>query len=57
MKLEPYRAFMIELAARSGEFIRPYFGAPGLQVEIKEDNSPVTAADRGAETPVAPTGK
>ncbi len=49
MKLDPYRAFMIELAERSGEFIRPYFAQPGLEVDTKEDDSPVTAADRGAE--------
>ena len=45
----PYRAFMIELAERSGEFIRPYFADPGLVVEDKSDQSPVTPADRGAE--------
>ncbi len=40
---------MIELAQRSGEFIKPYFGSAGLAVEMKSDASPVTAADRGAE--------
>ena len=40
---------MIELAEQSGEFIRPFFGRPGLAVETKADRSPVTAADRGAE--------
>ena len=49
MNLEPYRAFMIELAEKSGDFVRPLFGAPGLAVETKSDQSPVTAADRGAE--------
>ena len=49
MNLEPYRAFLTELAERSGDFIRPLFGAPGLAVETKSDQSPVTAADRGAE--------
>ncbi|MGH7995932.1 MAG: histidinol-phosphatase [Opitutaceae bacterium] len=49
MNLEPYRAFIRELAERSGEFIRPYFGAADLAVEIKADRTPVTAADRGAE--------
>jgi histidinol phosphatase-like enzyme (inositol monophosphatase family) len=49
VNLETYRVFMIELAERSGEFIRPYFGNPSLAVEIKEDDTPVTAADRGAE--------
>ncbi len=49
MNLDPYRAFMIELAGSSGDFIRPYFGRPGVQVELKADGTPVTAADRGAE--------
>ncbi len=40
---------MAELAAESGAFIRPLFGHRGLAVESKEDQSPVTAADRGAE--------
>jgi histidinol phosphatase-like enzyme (inositol monophosphatase family) len=47
--LEPYRAFMVELAAKSGDYIRPFFAQPGLAVEFKEDASPVTQADRGAE--------
>ncbi len=49
MDLTPYRAFMIELAQVSGEFIRPHFGNPSLAVETKSDASPVTIADRGAE--------
>jgi len=40
---------MFDMAARSGEFIRPYFANPALEVEIKEDETPVTIADRGAE--------
>ncbi len=47
--LTPYRTFMIELAGESGDFVRPLFGSPGLAVESKADQSPVTAADRGAE--------
>ena len=47
--LQPYRALMIEMAVRSGEFIRPYFANPALQVEMKADKTPVTIADRGAE--------
>jgi histidinol phosphatase-like enzyme (inositol monophosphatase family) len=47
--LDPYRAFMIELAQRSGDFIRPFFGQAGLRVDLKSDRSPVTAADTGAE--------
>ena len=49
MDLTPYRTFMVELADRSGAFLRPLFGAPGLAVETKTDDTPVTAADRGAE--------
>ncbi|HVW22175.1 MAG TPA: histidinol-phosphatase [Opitutaceae bacterium] len=49
MDLAPYRAFLHELAEKSGDFIRPFFGRPGLAVETKEDQSPVTEADRGAE--------
>ena len=49
MNLDPYRAFMAELATSSGDFIRPYFGRADLRVELKADQSPVTAADRGAE--------
>ncbi|MET0261521.1 MAG: histidinol-phosphatase [Rariglobus sp.] len=47
--LTPYRTFLTELAVQSGEFIRPYFANPALAVEIKSDDSPVTAADKGAE--------
>jgi myo-inositol-1(or 4)-monophosphatase len=49
VNLDPYLAFMIELAELSGEFIRPFFGRRDLEVELKSDHSPVTAADRGAE--------
>ena len=47
--LTPYRTFIAELAGKSGDFIRPFFGKPDLAVEIKNDQSPVTQADRGAE--------
>ncbi len=40
---------MTELAEKSGDFIRPYFGNPDLVVETKSDATPVTLADRGAE--------
>ncbi|MBI5769141.1 MAG: histidinol-phosphatase [Verrucomicrobia bacterium] len=49
MDLAPYRTFLVELAEKSGDFIRPLYGQPGLAVETKGDLSPVTAADRGAE--------
>jgi histidinol phosphatase-like enzyme (inositol monophosphatase family) len=47
--LDPYRVFMIELAGMSGAFIRPFYGQADLRVDLKADQSPVTAADRGAE--------
>jgi myo-inositol-1(or 4)-monophosphatase len=49
MNLEPYIEFARELALRSGDFIRPYFGDLSVEVESKADASPVTVADRGAE--------
>lgn len=49
VNLETQRSLMAELAQRSGEFIRPYFGNPDLRVEMKPDETPVTAADTGAE--------
>lgn len=50
MDLSIYRAFMSELARESGEVIRPYYRQPGVSVELKSDASPVTEADRAAET-------
>jgi myo-inositol-1(or 4)-monophosphatase len=44
-----FRDAVQELARRSGEVILPYFAATGLHVEIKADETPVTAADRRAE--------
>jgi myo-inositol-1(or 4)-monophosphatase len=49
VNLDPQRAFMIELAQASGDFIRPFFGRADLRVDFKSDASPVTAADTGAE--------
>ncbi len=49
MDLAAERAFLVELAHASGDFIRPLFGRPDVAVEIKGDLTPVTAADRGAE--------
>jgi myo-inositol-1(or 4)-monophosphatase len=49
VNLDPHRAFMIELAGLSGDFIRPFFGRQDLKVDLKSDRSPVTAADTGAE--------
>ncbi len=49
MDLAPYRAFLHELAVESGAYLRLWFGREDLAVEAKGDDSPVTAADRGAE--------
>ncbi len=47
--LTPYRTFLVELAEKSGDFVRPLFGRRDLAVDTKADASPVTRADRGAE--------
>jgi histidinol phosphatase-like enzyme (inositol monophosphatase family) len=49
VNLEPYRDFMVELAQRSGDLIRPYFGRADLHIDLKADQSIVTQADRDAE--------
>lgn len=49
MLMDTLRHFALELAEASGDFIRPYFANPSLEVELKGDRSPVTMADRGAE--------
>lgn len=46
---EKMRAFMMELAQLSAEVIIPYFASPGLMVDTKENDTPVTIADREAE--------
>lgn len=43
------RPFLRHLARASADAIMPHFASPDLRVEWKEDNSPVTDADRGAE--------
>ena len=43
--------FAHRLADAAGEAIRPYFGAHGT-VETKSDTSPVTLADRAAESAI-----
>jgi myo-inositol-1(or 4)-monophosphatase len=47
--LEGYAEFMRQLAAESGDVIRPLFFDPHLAVDEKTDHSPVTLADRRAE--------
>jgi myo-inositol-1(or 4)-monophosphatase len=49
VNLDAERALLLELAASSGEFIRPFFGRSDLRVDTKADKSPVTEADTGAE--------
>ena len=49
MSPDAYRSFLTELAEKSGDYLLPCFTDPTLKVETKSDDSPVTAADRGAE--------
>jgi inositol-phosphate phosphatase/L-galactose 1-phosphate phosphatase/histidinol-phosphatase len=49
VELDRFLAVAIDLADAAGEAIRPYFRQP-LAVDDKPDRSPVTAADRAAET-------
>lgn len=51
MELDACRDFIVELAERSGDLIRPYFGASRdeLGIELKADETMVTRADREAE--------
>lgn len=49
MNLEPFCLFAAELAHASGDLIRPLFGRYDVKVELKEDESPVTIADKKAE--------
>ena len=46
---EEFINFVHKLASESAQVIKPYFGAFDLEVELKSDETPVTAADRGAE--------
>ncbi|MEM8882452.1 MAG: inositol monophosphatase family protein [Planctomycetota bacterium] len=43
------RAFAVEIARAAGRCTLEYFGRDDLQVEQKENETPVTAADRAAE--------
>lgn len=45
----------IQAAKVAGQVILPYFRSTALQVEIKADQSPVTAADRAAEQAIIAT--
>ncbi|MCC5788958.1 MAG: histidinol-phosphatase [Opitutales bacterium] len=50
MLAEKIKPFFKELTERSGNVIRPFFFNENLAVEMKEDETPVTLADRQAET-------
>lgn len=49
MRLKEFTEFLYILAEKSGEVIKRYFAKAGLAVDIKEDNTLVTQADREAE--------
>ncbi len=49
MELKEFTGFIRTLAEQSGEVIVPYFAQAGLAVELKEDRTIVTRADREAE--------
>lgn len=49
MRLKEFTDFIYTLAEKSGEVIRPYFAKTDLAVELKEDQTLVTQADRQAE--------
>lgn len=48
-ELEERLSFALDASRQAGELILGYYQAAGLTVEQKTDQSPVTAADRGAE--------
>ena len=49
MKIKEFTEFIYTLAEKSGDVIRPYFAQANVAVEIKEDQTLVTQADREAE--------
>jgi myo-inositol-1(or 4)-monophosphatase len=49
MQLKEFTEFISTLAEKSGEIIKPYFAKADLAIEIKEDQTLVTQADRQAE--------
>jgi len=49
MDLDSYKSFATELAAISADAILPWFGKKDVDLEYKEDQTPVTRADRDAE--------
>lgn len=49
MQKKEFTEFILTLAEKSGEIIKPYFVQADLAIEIKEDQTLVTQADRQAE--------
>ena len=49
VKTKEFAEFISSLAEKSGEVIKPYFAKADLAVEFKQDQTPVTRADREAE--------
>ena len=49
MNLEVYYDFCVDLAYRAGQITLGYFNT-GIRPEFKPDDTPVTAADKAAET-------
>ena len=49
MNLNPYKDFALKLADTAAERILPWYGKPDCGLEQKEDETPVTRADREAE--------
>ena len=49
MEIKEFTDFIHTLAEKSAEVIKPYFAQANLAVEIKEDQTLVTQADREAE--------
>lgn len=49
MNIDIYKKFIEELCHESAKVINPYFSSAELEVERKEDNTPVTKADKEAE--------
>jgi inositol-phosphate phosphatase / L-galactose 1-phosphate phosphatase / histidinol-phosphatase len=49
MQIKEFTEFIYTLAEKSGDVIKPYFAKANLAVEIKDDQTLVTQADREAE--------
>ena len=49
MQIKEFTQFIYTLTEKSGDVIRPYFARANLAVQVKEDQTIVTQADREAE--------